>query len=368
MAPVSIDPAQPLPAPVNPRRVALAYSGGLTTSCLIPWLAQQDGCQVIAVVADIGQPEGTAGLEARALASGAAACHVVDLREALLTEHLFPALRAGVLAERDDLTAPMFAFPLIARHQIEIARREGCDALAHGAAPSPGQAGFDLTYQALAPTLRVLAPGQMWRAGFPGSRLTVVPVDKAQAWAMPRGGGQRFAAEPRPDAGPPSATITFERGVPVAVNGQRLSPVALLAELDRRWRDGQPAGASTGHAATIAPQGQMHAARLLAHAHRDLERRVLDSATHKLKNLLAHIYADVVYNGTWFSPLREALDAFVTKTQEPVTGEIRVSLALNHGAAANDGPPIALFGIDRATRGSDNVFFHEHPAFGVGAD
>ena len=361
MAPISIDPAHSRPAAIRPRRVALAYSGGLASSCLIPWLKQHYGCEVIAVVADIGQPEGVAGLEERALASGAAACHVLDLREALLTEHLFPVLQAGVPHDRDVLSGPAMAYPLIARHQVEIALREDCDALAHGAGPDTGQAGFDLTYQALAPMLRVLGPGPMWRAGFEAADLAATRGEP-EAKARRRGDHDRDPGErERSEAvgeKKQSVVIEFARGVPVALDGRRLGPVALLPELTRlggpRSRDGQEAGSWPGK--TEQPAAGMPAARLLARAHRDLERRVLDPATQNLKNLLAHIYADVVYNGTWFSPLREALDAFVTKTQEPVSGEIRLQLAWNHGNAANERLPGADFDTEGAARDADDVY------------
>jgi argininosuccinate synthase len=358
VAPISLDPAQSERASLRPRRVALAYSGGLASSCLIPWLKQQYGCQVIAVVADVGQPGGVAGLQARALASGAAACHVLDLRGDFLTDHLFPALQAGVTHDHPVLTSPAMAYPLIARHQIEIALSEECDALAHGAGPDAGQAGFDLTYQALAPMLRVLAPGQMWRTGFEAADHTEWRSSASSEGIVPRPGGRSGAdGRDRLAVTERSVTIEFAQGIPVAINGRSLASVELMAELNRLG--GQLASDQSAGSWPAIPDRDgdaMPGAWLLATAHRDLEQRVLDPATLNLKNLLAHIYADVVYNGSWFSPLREALDAFVAKTQEPVSGEIRVHVTKHHWNAANQRLSSAHSGSDLAARGADAVY------------
>ncbi len=384
MAPVRLNPALSLSDESAPKKVALAYSGGLDSSCIISWLKERYDCEVIAVAADVGQPDGLSAVEAKALASGASTCYVLDLRDEFLTGSVYPTVRAGAAFERTYLLGAAMARPLIAKHQVEIALREGCDALAHGGAGAGNdQDRFELTYQALAPMLRVIAPARMWDIrsredaiayaeahGIPVTATTarMYSID-GNPWPRRHDGGPREDRWPEPPAAahglmvaPEQAaqvTMTFERGTPVMIDGQRLDAVDLAGVLNELgaahgvgrvdpWQNGLVATKRGG--VYESPGGA-----LLATAHRELELRTLDNATMRLKDLLAHVYADVVYNGHWYSPLREALDAFVTKTQEPVTGEVRLKLDQGTRHAVGRRSPIGRYDEDLATFGADDV-------------
>jgi len=372
-----------------PRRVALAYSGGLDTSCIIPWLKERYGCEVVAIAADVGQPDDLSGIEAKALASGAAKCHVVDLREEFLADYAFPTLRAGAIYERKYLLGTSMARPVIAKHQVELAKLEGCDALAHGCTGKGNdQVRFELTYQALAPELAVIAPWRMWdirsredAIAYAAARDIPVVATTAKIYSLDgnlwhlshEGGlledpwqeppadafGLTVAPEEAPDE-PADVTISFEEGWPVAVDGRRLGPVALLQDLNA-------VGAEHGVGRIDLLENRLVGMKsrgvyetpggtILSTAHRELEHLTLDKATMRLKDRLALDYADLVYNGQWFSPLREALDAFVAKTQEPVTGEVRLKLYKGNCQAVGRRSPYGLYQEDLATFGEDDVY------------
>jgi len=372
-----------------PRRVALAYSGGLDTSCIIPWLKERYGCEVVAIAADVGQPDDLSGIEAKALASGAAKCHVVDLREEFLADYAFPTLRAGAIYERKYLLGTSMARPVIAKHQVELAKLEGCDALAHGCTGKGNdQVRFELTYQALAPELAVIAPWRMWdirsredAIAYAAARDIPVVATTAKIYSLDgnlwhlshEGGlledpwqeppadafGLTVAPEEAPDE-PADVTISFEEGWPVAVDGRRLGPIALLQDLNAL-------GAEHGVGRIDLLENRLVGMKsrgvyetpggtILSTAHRELEHLTLDKATMRLKDRLALDYADLVYNGQWFSPLREALDAFVAKTQEPVTGEVRLKLYKGNCQAVGRRSPYGLYQEDLATFGEDDVY------------
>ncbi|MDQ3693526.1 MAG: argininosuccinate synthase [Chloroflexota bacterium] len=385
MAPVRLNPALSLSDESAPKKVALAYSGGLDSSCSIPWLKERYDCEVVAVAADVGQPGDLRGVEAKALASGASTCYVLDLRDEFLTEYVYPTVRAGAAHERSYLLGTAMARPLIAKHQVEIALREGCDALAHGGAGTGNdQDRFEPTYQALAPMLRVIAPARRWDIrsredaiayaeahGIPVTATTarMYSID-GDPWPLCHDGSPREDSWQEPPAAAhgltvalePAArvTMTFERGTPVMIDGQRLDAVDLAGVLNKLggahgvgrvdpWQNRLVAMKSSG--VYESPGGA-----LLTTAHRELEHRTLDKATMRLKDLLAHIYADVVYTGHWYSPLREALDAFVTKTQEPVTGEVRLKLDQGACHAVGRRSPIGRYDEDLAPFGAGDVY------------
>jgi argininosuccinate synthase len=373
----------------QPKKVALAYSGGLDTSCIIPWLKERYDCEVIAVAADVGQPDDLSGVEAKALASGASKCYVLDLREEFLTEYVYPTLRAGAIYERKYLLGTSMARPVIAKHQVLIAELEGCDALAHGCTGKGNdQVRFELTYQALAPMLRVIAPWRMWDIRSREDAIAYaeahgVPVAATKAkiysidgnlWHMSHEGGlledpwqeppaDAYTLTVEPESAPDTpalVTIEFEQGTPVAVDGRRLDPIALVTELN-------DLGGAHGVGRVDLLENRLVGMKsrgvyetpggtLLTTAHRELEHLTLDKATMRLKDLLAQIYADVVYNGQWFSPLREALDAFVTKTQEPMTGEVRLKLFKGSAVAVGRRSPYGLYDEELATFGADDVY------------
>jgi len=373
----------------TPKKVALAYSGGLDTSCIIPWLRERYGCEVIAVAADVGQPDDLSGVEAKALASGASKCHVLDLRQEFVTDYAFPTLRAGAVYERKYLLGTSMARPVIAKHQVEMALLEGCDALAHGCTGKGNdQVRFELTYQALAPELAIVAPWRMWDIRSREDAIAYaeahgVPVEATKAkiysvdgnlWHLSHEGGLiedpweeapadayglTVAPEAAPDE-PADVTIAFEGGTPVAVDGQPLGPVALVEALNAL-------GGAHGVGRVDLLENRLVGMKsrgvyetpggtLLAVAHSELEHLTLDKATMRQKDALAHTYADLVYNGQWFSPLREALDAFVAKTQEPVTGEVRLKLYKGQVQAVGRRSPYGLYRGDLATFGADDVY------------
>ena len=373
-----------------PKKVCLAYSGGLDTSCIIPWLKETyDGCEVIAVAVDVGQPDDLSGVEAKALTSGASKCYVIDAREEFLRDYVFPTLRAGAVYERKYLLGTSMARPVIAKHQVEVALLEGCDALAHGCTGKGNdQVRFELTYQTMAPELAVIAPWRSWHIRSREDALEYaaakgVPVQATAAkiysldgnvWHLSHEGGilEDPWEEPPADAfgltvapeeapGEPAyVTVSFEQGTPVALDGQRLGPLDLVSALND-LAGGHGVGRIDlleNRLVGMKSRGvyETPGGTVLVTAHRELEHLTLDKLTMRQKDALALTYADLVYNGQWFSPLREALDAFVAKTQEPVTGEVRVKLFKGTASAVGRRSPFGLYREDLATFGADDVY------------
>ena len=381
----------PLSAFPNRRigKVALAYSGGLDTSCIIPWLREHFDCEVVAVAADVGQPDDLSGVEAKALASGAAKCHVLDLREEFLREYAFPTLRAGAIYERKYLLGTAMARPLIAKRQVEIALLEGADALAHGCTGKGNdQVRFELTYQALAPELAVIAPWRHWEIrsredAIAYAQARGIPVAATAAkiysldgnlWHLSHEGGAledpwneppadayglTVAPEEAPDT-PAYVVVSFEQGWPVALDGQRLGAVELVEALNAL-------GGAHGVGRVDLLENRLVGMKsrgvyetpggtILSLAHRELEHLTLDRLTMRQKDQLAQTYADLVYNGLWFGPLRAALDAFVDATQAPVTGDVRLKLSKGTCQAVGRRSPHGLYDEALATFGADDVY------------
>ncbi len=370
-------------------KVVLAYSGGLDTSCIIPWLKEHYDCEVIAVAADVGQPDDLSGVEAKALASGAAKAYVLDLKEEFIRDYAFPTLRAGAIYERKYLLGTSIARPLIAKAQVEIAKLEGADALAHGCTGKGNdQVRFELTYQALAPELAVIAPWRQWdirsrEDAIAYAQAHNVPVEATTAkiysldgnlWHLSHEGGAienpwqeppadaydlTVAPERAPDA-PAYVTISFEAGIPTAVDGQAMGPVAMVEHLNTL-------GGAYGVGRVTLLENRLVGMKsrgvyetpggtILATAHRELEHLTLDKQTMRMADQLALTYADLVYNGLWFSPLKGALDAFVEKAQEPVTGDVRLKLYKGACEAVGMKSPYSLYDEDLATFGADDVY------------
>ncbi len=381
--------SSPLQAKQSLGKVVLAYSGGLDTSCIIPWLKERYDCEVIAVAADVGQPDDLSGVEAKALASGASKCHVLDLREEFLREYAFPTLRAGAIYERKYLLGTSMARPVIAKHQAEIALLEGADALAHGCTGKGNdQVRFELTYQAIAPQLAVVAPWRHWEIrsredAIAYARSRGIPVTATaekiysldgNLWHLSHEGGAledpwteppadayglTVAPEHAPDE-PAYVEISFERGWPVAVDGEALDPVAMVEKLNTL-------GGAHGVGRIDLLENRLVGMKsrgvyetpggtILSVAHRELEHLTLDKLTMRQKDDLAQTYADLVYNGQWFIPLRRALDAFVDATQEPVTGDVRLKLFKGTCQAVGRRSPFGLYREDLATFGADDVY------------
>ncbi|HEV2107885.1 MAG TPA: argininosuccinate synthase [Thermomicrobiales bacterium] len=375
----------------KPKRVALAYSGGLDTSCIIPWLKEQfgDECDVVAVAADVGQPDDLSGVEAKALASGASACYVMDLREEFLRDYAFPTLRAGAIYERKYLLGTSIARPLIAKQQVEIAKLVGADALAHGCTGKGNdQVRFELTYQALAPDLAIIAPWRHWdirsredaidyakKHGVPVSATTskIYSVD-GNLWHLSHEGGLledpwneppaeahglTVAPEDAPDK-PAYVTVSFERGWPVALDGDTLGHVEMVTALNELGGQHGVGRVDLLENRLVGMKSrgvyETPGGTILSTAHRELEHLTLDKLTMRQKDALAQTYADLVYNGQWYSPLRAALDAFVDKTQEPVTGDVRMKLYKGTCQAVGRRSPFGLYEEDLATFGADDVY------------
>ncbi len=375
----------------KPKKVTLAYSGGLDTSCIIPWLKEQfgDACDVVAVAADVGQPDDLSGVEAKALASGASACYVMDLREEFLRDYAFPTLRAGAVYERKYLLGTSIARPLIAKQQVEIAKLVGADALAHGCTGKGNdQVRFELTYQALAPDLAIIAPWRHWdihsredaidyakKHGVPVAATTskIYSVD-GNLWHLSHEGGLledpwneppadahglTVAPEDAPDK-PAYVTVSFERGWPVALDGDALGPIEMVTALNELGGQHGVGRVDLLENRLVGMKSrgvyETPGGTILSTAHRELEHLTLDKLTMRQKDTLAQTYADLVYNGQWYSPLRAALDAFVDKTQEPVTGDVRMKLYKGTCQAVGRRSPFGLYDEDLATFGADDVY------------
>jgi len=371
------------------RKVVLAYSGGLDTSVIIPWLKETYGCEVVAMVADVGQGEELEGIEEKALNSGASQVFVEDVRREFVQDCILPALRAGAVYEGKYLLGTALARPIIARRQVEVAHRVGADAVAHGATGKGNdQVRFELAYKALAPELAVIAPWREWTIrsredamAYAAARGIPVPVTKAKPYSMDRNlwhisyeGGIledpwaeppadlfRWTAPPEQAPGEPEyVEIGFEAGFPVSVNGTVLDPVALVETLNA-------IGARHGVGRIDIVENRLVGMKsrgvyetpggtLLHTAHRELERLTLDRDTMRFKETVALRYAELVYYGQWFTPLRAALDAFVASTQRPVTGTVRLKVFKGQVSVAGRRSPYSLYSEELATFGADAVY------------
>jgi argininosuccinate synthase len=370
-------------------KIVLAYSGGLDTSIIVPWLKENYDAEVVCVAGDVGQGEELDGLVAKALASGASECHVEDLRDAFLTEFVWPTLRAGAVYGRKYLLGTSMARPIIARRQVDVARQVGATWLAHGCTGKGNdQVRFELTYAALAPEMKVVAPWREWdiRSREDAIDYAVahnVPVAATKAkiysrdrniWHVSHEGGplENPAYEPEDDlflmtkspwdapAKPEYVTIAFENGYPVAVDGEPLDAVALLTRLNEIGglhgvgridlvEDRMVGMKSRGIYET--PGGT-----LLYAAHSELEQLVLDRRTLALKDAIAPRYADLVYEGRWWSTERAAMDALVDVTQQNVTGEVKLKLYKGACQVAGRTSPFSLYDERFVTFGEDDVY------------
>jgi argininosuccinate synthase len=342
-----------------PEKVVLAYSGGLDTSIIIPWLKENYSYDVIAMVADVGQGDDLQAVVEKAYATGASKVVVEDLREEFLTGYVFPALKAGAVYEHKYLLGTSLARPVIAKHQVEVALREGATAVSHGCTGKGNdQVRFELTYQALAPELKIIAPWREWSLksredcidyaaqhgiSVAASREKIHSRDR-NLWHISHEGGELEDAGNAPlpttwqiTRSPQEApdkeekvAIGFERGIPVSVNGMKLDPVALvelLNEIGARNAIGR-VDLVENRFVGIKSRGcyETPGGTLLIAAHRELEALCLERELAHYKQHIGLKYAELVYFGLWFTPLREALDAFVENTQQFMTGSVSLSL------------------------------------------
>lgn len=371
------------------KKVVLAYSGGLDTSIIIPWLKENYGYEVIAMAADLGQGEELEPLHEKALKSGASKLYIEDLQQEFLTEFIYPTLKAGAVYEGKYLLGTSFARPLIAKRLVEIARKEGAVAIAHGATGKGNdQVRFELSVKALNPDLEIIAPWRIWdiksredAIDYAQSRGIPVPVTKDRPYSMDRNlwhlsheGGDLedpwnepqkqlyllgVSPEDAPDQ-PTYLTLDFEQGVPTSLNGQVLEPVQLLTELNKLGGENGVGIVDMVENRLVGMKSrgvyETPGGTILYTAHQALEHLTLDRATLHYKEQIALKYAELVYDGVWYSPLREALDAFVAVTQQNVSGTVRLKLYKGSCTAAGVKSPYSLYNEEFATFGRDGVY------------
>lgn len=370
-------------------KVLLAYSGGLDTSVIIPWLKENYDCEVVCMAADVGQGEELEPLNKKAIDSGASKIYIEDLNEEYVTDFIFPTLKAGAVYEGKYLLGTSTARPLIAKRLVEIAKLEGCDAICHGATGKGNdQVRFELTIKALAPNMQIIAPWRFWdiksredAIAYLEERNLPIPVSKKRPYSMDRNlwhlshEGSDLEdpwnepkkdllmicknPEDAPDA-PTYVEIDFEKGVPVAVDGNKLSPIEMMHTLNK-------AGAENGVGIDDMVENRLVGMKsrgvyetpggtILYEAHRALESITLDRETMHYKQGISLKFADIVYYGQWYSPLREALSAFIDSTQQNVTGKVRIKLYKGNCVSVGIKSDYSLYSEEFATFGEDEVY------------
>jgi argininosuccinate synthase len=369
---------------VTAKKVALAYSGGLDTSIIIPWLKEHYNCEIVAVCGDIGQGgEELDGLKEKAIKTGASEVHVEDMREEFVTEYLWKMVRSGAVYEHKYLLGTSIARPLLAKRQAEVALRTGCDALAHGCTGKGNdQVRFELTYKAIAPHLNVIAPWREWdiisrEDAIEYARKHNVPIAQSTTkiysrdrniWHISHEGGElEDPANAAPDHiwmlskspadapnKPADVTIGFEHGVPVSLNGQhQLTGVALLEQLNELGGEHGIGRIDLVENRFVGMKSrgcyETPGGAILMAAVRELEALTLDRSMLHYKQKLALDYAEMVYNGLWFTPLRESLDAFFAEVSKPVTGDITLRLYKGNIEPISRKSPNSLYNLDIAS-------------------
>jgi argininosuccinate synthase len=359
------------------KKVVVAYSGGLDTSIIIPWLKENyNNCDVIAMIGDLGQQEDLEAARKKALATGASAAYVEDLREEFVTDYIWPTLRAGAVYEHKYLLGTSFARPLLAKRQVEIAKKVGADSLAHGCTGKGNdQVRFELAAKALGPELKIIAPWREWKINSREDAIAYaqshnIPIEQStkniysrdrNIWHLSHEGGVLEDPANAPDEAmwqwitspakapdkPTEVEIGFEGGTPVSVNGKKHSPLAIIHELNE-------IAAANGVGRTDIVENRLVGMKsrgayetpggtLLIFAHRELESLTLDRETLHYQQMLSLRYAEMVYYGMWFTPLRESLDAFFTQSQKRVTGSVKLSLFKGNVTASSRVSPYSLY-------------------------
>lgn len=364
------------------KKVVLAYSGGLDTSIIIPWLKENYHCEVVAMIGDLGQKEDLEAARRKALATGASAAYVEDLREEFITHYIWPTLRAGAVYEHKYLLGTSFARPILGRRQAELARKVGADAVAHGCTGKGNdQVRFELAVKAIAPEMKIIAPWREWKINSREDAIAYarehnIPIEQTtkniysrdrNIWHLSHEGGCLEDPANAPEEAmwqwvvspaaapntPAEVEIGFEGGVPVSVNGKKLSALALLEELnDIAAKNGVGRmDIVENRLVGMKSRGayETPAGTLLVTAHRELESLCLDRETLHFQQHLALRYAEMVYYGMWFTPLREALDAFFTSSQRRVTGSVGLSLFKGNVDITSRKSPYSLYRTNLAS-------------------
>lgn len=374
------------------KKIVLAYSGGLDTSIIIPWLHENyPGCEVICVAGNVGQDSEIVGLEERAKKTGASKLYIEDIQDEFVNDFIFPTLKAGAKYE-GYLLGTSFARPPIAKRLVEIAKKEGADAICHGCTGKGNdQVRFELTIKALAPELEIIAPWRIWDIKSRDQEIEYAEAHNGpikitretnyskdmNLWHLshegldledpanePQYNKKGFlelgvSPEQAPDK-PTYVTIHFEKGIPTSLNGEKMDGVKLIKTLNKL-------GGENGIGLFDVVENRLVGMKsrgvyetpggtILYHAHEVLETICLDKETQHYKYGLAQKYADIVYNGQWYTPLREAMDAFVDKTQETVTGDVKLKLYKGNIINAGVTSPYTLYSEDFASFGEDDVY------------
>lgn len=377
----------------NIKKVVLAYSGGLDTSIIIPWLKENyNNCEVIAVSGDVGQGTELDGLEEKALKTGASKLYIEDLTEEFITDYVYPTVQAGAIYENRYMLGTSFARPIIAKRIAEIAIKEGADAICHGCTGKGNdQVRFELAIKAFAPEMAIIAPWREWsiksrdeeidyaeahNIPLKINRETNYSKDK-NIWHLSHEGLdlEDPANEPQyekpgflemgvspimaPDK-PTYVTIHFEKGIPTALDGKQLNGTEMVTALNKLGGENGIGLADIVENRLVGMKSrgvyETPGGAILYHAHEVLETITLDKATQRMKQKLAIDFADLVYNGQWFTPVREALSAFVTKTQETVTGDVKLKLYKGNIINAGVTSPYTLYDEEVATFDEDHVY------------
>ena len=378
----------------NIKKVVLAYSGGLDTSVILKWLQVNYGCEVITMTADVGQEDDLNGVDEKALRTGATKAYIEDLREEFAKDFIFPMLRSGALYEGRYLLGTSVARPLITKRLVEIARAEGADALAHGATGKGNdQVRFELSAAALAPDLRVIAPWREWdlmsrtALNFFAEQHNIPISSGAKHYSMDRNmlhcsfeGGELEDPWEEPleashimavpfEKAPDEAeyvTITFEHGDPVAVNGEALSPAQIMVklnELGRKHGIGR-VDMVENRFVGIKSRGvyETPGGTIIYVAHKDLEGITMERETMHIRDMMMPSYAGAIYNGFWYSPEREAMQAFIDKSQERVSGTVRLKLYKGNAWPVGREPKNTLYCADLAPLEECATYDHKDAA------
>ncbi len=371
------------------KKVVLAYSGGLDTSVIIPWLIENYNCEVIAYTGNIGQNDELEGLEEKALKSGASKFIIEDIRKEFVEEYVFPTIRAGAKYEQKYLLGTSVARPLLAKRQVEIAEEEGADAVAHGCTGKGNdQVRFELTYKAFNPKLKIICPWREWdiksrEDAIEYAKKHNIPVSATKKkiysldanilhlsheggnledpWSPPE--KEAFELVKSPEDAPDEPTIIeigFKKGYPVSINNITYSSVEILEKLNKLAGENGVGIIDIVENRLVGMKSrgvyETPGGTVLYIAHRELESLIIDGDTMHFKDSLAPKYAELVYYGKWFTPLREALDAFVNTTQENITGEVKLKLYKGNCTVLGRKSPFSLYREDFATFGKEDVY------------
>lgn len=371
-------------------KVILAYSGGLDTSVIIPWLKETYGCEVIAVVGNVGQKAELEGLEERALKTGASKIYIEDLTNEFVNDYVFPTIQANAVYEGKYLLGTSFARPIIAKRMVEIAKAEGADAICHGCTGKGNdQVRFELAIKAYAPEMKIIAPWRIWDIKSREEEIKYaldkeVPIKISyetnyskdmNLWHLSHEGLDLEDPANEPDyasilelsntleAAPDKATyvtISFEKGNPVALNGVKMNGVKLIEELNKIGGENAIGIIDMVENRLVGMKSrgvyETPGGTILYAAHKSLEEICLDKETYHYKEQVALKFADLVYNGLWYTPLREALSAFITETQKTVTGDVKLKLYKGNIVNAGTTSPYSLYSEEYATFGEDAVY------------